>query len=369
MSHRVALSLSMLLFSVVACADEHAATVAVVQFSNRCFDAARLVERMKRRAVALTIVSMSAQAPGHEVEVRDQSPALEVRVTMRDAGARIVGVEVRHLPADTSCESLLETTELIVARAAMPLRYYPSPSSVIPPAAVPRVRRTTPVRDSPAPPEISAPTNDDDGPPTRTPPDPEIVRPIAPHIVVETAHPVVDRVAPRFIRRFELDVHALWLFPLDHVPSTPAVDVSIGYRWSRNWGLVLRTGVAGSWQASDVSDEAVASVVCRRIPLVLALALDLPIRRGGFRLAVGPLLALWWTRSAGIIHPDTRVLIQPGAQLRASYRIDVKRFAFEAGVNLNVGFTVQDIVIAGLGSFTHTPVVDLSPFVGIGVRL
>lgn len=143
----------------------------------------------------------------------------------------------------------------------------------------------------------------------------------------------------------------------------------MGYRFTRMVGIGLRVGVAGEWSATAASDSREVTVTARRIPLAAELRIDLAVGRGAFRLSAGPGVALWLVGSNGVAHPLSTVVAEPELLVRAAYRLDLGRFVLEAGVHFDVAFLVDNLTVSGVGTVTHTPLLDLGPFLGAGVRL
>jgi hypothetical protein len=167
----------------------------------------------------------------------------------------------------------------------------------------------------------------------------------------------------------DLDVGARWVFPLDGPPSSPLGDLALGLRLTRHLGVGLRAGIAAPFTGQATVDEVTAKVTARRVPIAAELRVDVPVWRGGFRFSVGPTLALWLVRSEGVGHPASAVLPEPGAELRAVYRLVFGRFILEGGAHGDVAFRVDRLSVAGVGTVARTPRVDLGPALAIGVRL
>ena len=107
----------------------------------------------------------------------------------------------------------------------------------------------------------------------------------------------------------------------------------------------------------------------RRVPLALLLAIDARLRRGRFHVELGPLVNVWLVTSRQVSDPRLTSLAQPALEARGSYRYDVKRAFFEAGVALDVALLREVLTVTGVGPLSHTPLVDAAPFVGVGVTL
>jgi hypothetical protein len=173
--------------------------------------------------------------------------------------------------------------------------------------------------------------------------------------------------------RLELDAAAMWTFPLDGPASTPAGDISLGWRWRRgrrlHLGLGIRAGVSGEWTASKQSVEGLISVSARRIPLSAELRLDfaVPRARGVVRISAGPQLVVWVAHSSGIPRPGSALFVQPGGFVRLAYRLELGRLMLTLGLDLDVAFVRDDLTVGGVGQVAQTPVIQLSPFVGAGV--
>jgi hypothetical protein len=131
----------------------------------------------------------------------------------------------------------------------------------------------------------------------------------------------------------------------------------------------VRIGVAGDWSQTRISELGTVTVSARRLPLAAELRVDLALPRGAIRLSAGPEVALWLVSARGIAHQGAHVVADPGAVARASYRLVLGRVSVEAGVQLDVSFLVDNLMISGLGTLTHTPRATLGPFVSGGVRL
>jgi hypothetical protein len=159
------------------------------------------------------------------------------------------------------------------------------------------------------------------------------------------------------------------VFPLDGPPSVPEGDLALTLLVSRRFGVGVRGGVSGEWSQAGTSGQGAAIVTARRLPVAVELRVDLALRRGAIRLSVGPEVALWLASARGIAHPSSRVLADPGAIARAAYHVLLGRFTLEAGVQLDLSFLVDNLMISGLGTITHTPRASLSPFLSAGVRL
>lgn len=362
MSLRAAFSCSVVLASPSALATS---SVRLVPFSNHCFDQERLASRLRLRGVTLEIGPTSTRA-GQQVEVRG-TEALDVRIEAHDDAGRVVGLESRRVP-DGPCESVLETVELVIVRAATPLHFIPE----APPHSRPHAPRTAevpvPAKAQPAAlplVETSETTRPD-------PPAPAVVvAPVVAAPVIVTPITVVRVVAaPPPLRpplRFELALHGLWLIPLDDPPSAVAGDVELAVRWSRRLGIGLHAGVANVWHSADRSEHSGAAIEVRRVPLALLLEVGLRLPYGEVRLSAGPLVQLWRVESSGVSQPRTILTAQPGLEARALYRYGLRRWFVEFGLQLDVGVLRHDFIVTGSGTLTHTPVADVAPIVGGGV--
>ena len=346
---------SVVLLIVIAATARADVALRLAPFSGRCFDAAQLVEGLRARGV----VAQVGGGAGQDVELSSQADGLDVRITARDATGTVTGVEQRHV-AEEPCAALAETVELILVRAATPLRFMPD-------APKPRPRHHEV-------PKVVA--KEDEPPPVEPPavePAPLPIEPV--HIVVSrqvalVSPPPVVTLPHEHERVFvELALDGAWRFPLDHAPSEPAGDLEVGVRWSRRLGLALRVGVARPWRSIDRSGDSAAALEVRRVPIALLLAVDLRLRRGHIRLSAGPLLELYAVAASGVSHAGTDWLAQPAVELRAAYRYDVRRVFFEAGLELDAALLREQLVVTGAGALGHTPVVDLAPFLGAGVTL
>lgn len=346
----------------LASAGALAAPLRLVPFTNRCFDDAQLAARLRTHALVVEVGPTSARS-GQHVEVRG-TEALEVRIEARDDEGRVVGLETRRIP-DGPCDALLETAELVVVRAATPLHFIldePKPRPRAPRRVGPVVpsvaeQRVVEQPAQPAPIEQPAPV--------------EPVRQALAPVVVVAPVPLPPRAAPfpRASLRIELSLHGLWLFPLDDAPSAVAGDAEIAIRWSRRLGLGVHAGVAHRWVSIDHSGDSGASLDVRRIPFAVLLEVALGLRHGEMRIGAGPLVEVWRVESSSVSQPRTRAVAQPGLEVRAAYRYDVRRWFIEAGLQLDVGLLRQDFVVTGPGALSHTPLVDLAPFLGVGVSL
>ena len=355
----------------VARAQSADAPVTIVAFESRCFDAARLADRVRARVEVPVQVRPARGSAGHEVVVAFGDTTVEVTLTLRTADGRVSGLEVRRLAAELPCETLLETTELMVARAATPLQFRslsPHPESHRRPRP-PEVQPNHPAR--PLPHGVDEPPNGVDEPQLLEEPVPVLARPkpaAQPAPVVPSAR-IVLPAEPRHRNPLELRLVARWLFPLDGVPSTPAGDVSLGYYWSARLGLVVRVGVTGAWRVGQDVDGQPITIAARGVPLSVLVSGRLDLRRGFVRLEAGPLVTLWLASSSGVRRPMTAIAPVAGLEARGSYAFEVRRFVFEAGVNLGVAFNRADLLISGVGTVAHTSLVDLGPFVGAGINL
>jgi hypothetical protein len=196
------------------------------------------------------------------------------------------------------------------------------------------------------------------------------VMPITPApVVIVRAPPAAPWRPARPVRRphpWELSLDGNWMFPVDGAPSAGGGDIGIGYGWS--WvGIGLRAGVSAS---STVGAPGVStvSVTTRRIPLALEAWVDLPIRRGAFRISLGPEVALYSVHAAGLADPDDTIVAQPGAEARVVYRFEIKRFTVGVGVEANVAFVRDELSVRGIGEVAKLPIGGFSPFVLIAGR-
>jgi hypothetical protein len=95
--------------------------------------------------------------------------------------------------------------------------------------------------------------------------------------------------------------------------------------------------------------------------------LDLEVRASGVvRLSAGPQAAIWVARSSGLPRPGSALVAQPGAFVRAAYRLELGPAVLTAGLDLDVAFLRDDLSIGGVGRVARTPWVQLLPFIGAG---
>jgi hypothetical protein len=387
-----ALALPSLALPSLAAAEE-LPPIVIAPFRNRCFDAAGLAERVLSQ-LPDAVVLVGAPPPGaHQlVRVSGEDRQLTVQLSLRNQRHRVIGSDERLLPLGDDCAAAAETAALMVVRAATPLVFRsppppkrpprppgPQPSENRTPAAEnppkPSESRTTPppppsavsesrtAPNAPAPPPSGNRTTAENPPPlpsgsrTKTEPPPSESR-----TTVQI---------PRHHRRLEVDVAALWSFPLDGPPSTPAADVTIGWRWRMGrrlqLGVGLRAGVAGEWSATTVSPQGPISLSARRIPLGVELRLDVEVPLGVVRISLGPEAAVWVASSTGLPRPGSAVFAQPGAFVRAAYRFELGPVVLSAGLVLDAVFLRDNLTVGGVGTVAQTPVVLVSPFVSAGI--
>jgi hypothetical protein len=344
--------------------------IVIAPFRNRCFDASQLAQRV-RAQLPDAAVSVGAPPGGADQLVRVSGDGAEVtvRVSLRNARHQIAGSDERLLPLGDDCAAAAETAALIVVRAATPLLFRPPPHppKPKPPASPP------PPKPPPKPPEEAPPAPSEIRIEEAAPsPSPSAIRTAPPptKVVSEIRTPPEVR---RKARRLEIDVAALWSFPLDGPPSTPAGELTVGWRWPvgrrLHLGLGARAGVSGIWTAESSSVAGTIRVSARRIPVSAELRLDVevPKAKGVVRLAAGPQAAIWVAEATGLPRPGSALFAQPGAFVRAAYRLELGPVVLQAGLDLDVAFVRDDLAVGGVGPVTRTPVVLLSPFAGAGV--
>jgi hypothetical protein len=105
------------------------------------------------------------------------------------------------------------------------------------------------------------------------------------------------------------------------------------------------------------------------LPLGLEVRFDLDVPRalGVIRLSAGPEVALWTATTSGLPRAASTVFAQPGAFVRAAYRLELGRLVLTVGVAVDAVLLRDSLTIGGVGSVARTPVVLVSPFVGLGV--
>jgi hypothetical protein len=400
-------SLGLWLGTAPARAEPRAPPLVIEPFSNRCFDAARLAERVRSELPGASVTIGGAPAGAYQlVRITADARSLTVHFVLRNQSHRTVGSEQRALPLGDDCEEMVQTAALIIARAATPIAFRPPPQ---PPRAPPRPSENRPSESRPSEsrpsesrpsesrpsesrpsesrPSESRPSENrpsesrpsesrpSESRPSESRPQPAVAAPppsIAPAPLAAPAlgaH-VVEH-APH--HRLEIDVAAQWAFPLDGPPSTPAGELTLGWRLLRgrraHFGLGIRTGVSGDWTANSRTPSGVVSVTARRVPLAaeLRLDLDVPRARGVVRLSAGPEVAFWLARSTGLPHPGSGLAIQPAVFVRAAYRLELGRVVLCLGLNLDAAFVRNQLSVGGVGQVAKTPVVELVPFVGAGL--
>ncbi|HEY7954571.1 MAG TPA: hypothetical protein VII38_04725 [Polyangia bacterium] len=367
------------------------------------------------------------------VRVAVAGDSLVVRVTATSARHRVVGSERRLLPAAGECGALLELSAQIVIRAATPIRARvelrppahhgpssqpngerssrhepvaraperrnePQPQSA-PPIAAPSSSQPTPENSIPsrpsnpratnptstnpastnasandanpananASPNANARMNAGPAPAVKTHPAPTEV-PAASAPAARRSMVTTRRALPARRRRVEIDAAAMWAFPLDGPPSNPAGELAVGYAWSR-LGVTVRAGVEGQSTFGAQSSAGPVTVSTRRVPISAELHFDLPVRGGAVRFGAGPELALWLAHSGGVPRQASRVLAEPGATVRASYRLELGRVVLGFGVDLDVSFLGDDLAIGGVGTVGRTPIVQLAPYLSLGTQI
>jgi hypothetical protein len=200
-------------------------------------------------------------------------------------------------------------------------------------------------------------------------PAPVVAAPVAPAPVVIVRSPPVPPWRPsRPVRRphpVELSIDGNWMLPVDGAPSAGGGDLGVGYGWS-SVGVGLRAGVAAPSTVN--APGGLVSVETRRIPLSLEAWVDLPIRRGAFRISLGPEVVLWHVHANGLADPDDAIVAQPGAEARVAYRFEIKRFTVGVGVQAEVAFLRDELSVRGIGEISRLPIAAFSPFVLIAGR-
>jgi hypothetical protein len=373
-------------------AHSEALPIVIAPFRNRCFDASQLAQRV-RAQLPEAEVSVGAPPGGADQLVRVSGDGAEVtvRVSLRNARHQIVGSDERLLPLGDDCPSAAETAALIVVRAATPLLFRlppalpaphppkPRPPGPLPPKPVeehppePSEIRTAPPSPSPAP--VQPPSENRTRLPSemrtsenRTKPPSEGRTP--PKVVSEMRTAPAPR---RKAHRLEIDVAAMWTFPFDGPPSTPAGELTVGWRWPLgrivHLGLGARAGVSEEWRATTSSVAGTIRLSARRIPVSAELRLDLEVPKGSgvIRLALGPQAAIWVAESTGLPRPGSALFAQPAAFARVAYRLELGPVVLQAGLDVDVAFVRDDLDVGGVGRVAQTPLVLLAPFAGAGV--
>ena len=366
------LALSMSAAASSAGAEPPGRTLWIAPFQTACLDDGQLADLVRRDFPAVR-VAMSPRGARAEAYVSAAAEGLLVRVELLDADDHPEGSEVRLLRSP-SCDGLGAIAAVVIARALTPLQFRALPRTRPSEAArSPATRAHGAVAPEPPPP---APTLEAAPAVQDLPATPDVVRPTT--AAIPDARPS-DRAVPatstvtrqmgRPVRRphpVELELDGAWIFPLDGAPSAVSGDLAVGYGWSRV-GVELRVGVAAETTSPVAAAQAIA-IHARRIPLALEAWLDLPIRRGAFRAALGPSLSLWRVHAAGLADTTDALVAQPGATLRVAYRYEVGRFAFAAGLAAGVGFSREALSVAGLGVVGRLPLVELSPYLAVAAR-
>jgi hypothetical protein len=378
-----------LAFGSIALAGE-APPIVVVPFHNRCFDAAALAQRVRAQLPDVSVSVGTPPAAAHQqVRVSGNDASLTVRLVAHNQRQQVVGSEERVLPLGDDCSAALETAALIIVRAATPLAFRnlpPPPPRRPPKSSDNRPREAESVRTSETPPSPAPQPSEIRPSEIRPPPAPQPseIRPseIRPRQLSEnrtsdnrpSPAPQVSEIRPsasRRQRRLELDVVAMWSFPLDGQPSTPAGDFTVGWRWPLwrrlHLGAGLRVGVSGEWTTTTTSAQGPISVSARRIPLAAELRLDVDVPLGVVRISAGPEAAIWVAGSSGLPRPGSAVFAQPAAFVRLAYRLELGPVVVEAGLVLETAFIRDDLTVGGLGAVAQTPLVVLSPFAGVGI--
>jgi hypothetical protein len=414
----------LLLRAAPARAEPRVPPLVIEPFSNRCFDAAHLAERLRAELPRSAISIGSAPAGAyHLVRVTADTRSLVVHFVVRNERHRTVGSEERLLPLGDDCGEMVQTAALIIARAATPIAFRPPPPRVPsrpsesrpsesrpsenrpsesrpsenrpsenrpsesrpsenrPSESRPSENRPSENRPAESRPSESRPSESrpsENRPPESRPsedrPKPVVPTPAAPEPSPGAAVELRARPAEHAPHhRLEIDVAAQWAFPLDGPPSTPAGELTLGWRLLRgrraHFGVGIRTGVSGDWTAERQTPSGAVSVTARRIPLSaeLRLDLDVPRARGVVRLSAGPQVAFWLAHSTGLPHPGSALAIQPGAFVRAAYRLELGRVILCVGLDLDAAFVRNVLSVGGVGQVAKTPVVQLLPFVGAGL--
>jgi hypothetical protein len=388
--------LAALVVVCAAAATAHAEGVPIVvaPFSGRCFDAARLAERVRAQVgdeLTVVVAPTTAVRGGsyQEVSVRERDGAVTVTVVARDPHGRLVGRAERLVPSEVDCPTALSIAALMVARAALPLTWReppaptasPSPRPAAAPAPPPTPApapsppspppATAPVRPppSPSPPIIvgaarattSPPTS---GVPTRASPAPARTAPAAPEL------PALVLRAPARPFAGELAVAAYGAFALDGpgAAHAPGGELAAGFR-HRRFGAAVRAAVENSWSASATSGAGDIRLDIRRVTVGLEAHADLALRVGVLRFAAGPTLPLYLVRATGIPHPRTSIVTSAGATARVLYHLDLGRVFLSAGVTCEVGFIREELTVTGAGRVARPPLVTLGPLLALGVSL
>jgi hypothetical protein len=405
---RAALVLAILAASVPLCAFAgELPPIVIAPFRNRCFDADDLAGRVLAQLPGAAVVVGAPPRGAHQlVRVEGDGEQVNIRLRLRNQRQQIVGTDERQLPLGEDCTAAAETAALIVVRAATPLAFRAAPRPPRPSAPVSHPSESRPSENRPSenrpsenrpsenppsekriPPENppEKPAVSENRTPPQSQPAPSGGRTAVSEVrtITPSPAPVSDnrtaegasekRTAENRAPRLELDVVAMWSFPLDGPPSTPAGDLTVGWRWRigerLHLGLGARVGVSAEWSATSPSVEGPISVTARRIPVSVELRLDVaaPRKWGVIRVSAGPQAAVWLAASTGLPRPASTVIAEPGAFVRVAYRLQLGRVALQAGVDLDVAFVRDNLTVGGVGQVARTPAVLLSPFAGLGV--
>jgi hypothetical protein len=110
-------------------------------------------------------------------------------------------------------------------------------------------------------------------------------------------------------------------------------------------------------------------VDARRYAVAADLHVDLAVRGGAVRLGLAPLVELWTVNAAGALRQTSTLLAEPGASLRAAYRLELGRVGLALGVDATTLFLADDLMIAGLGRVARTSSIRLGPYLAATVGL
>jgi hypothetical protein len=371
--------------AAASAAAEEATPIVVAPFRNRCFDAADLAQRVRTQLPGSVVLVGTPPAGAHHfVRVSGDERQLTVQLTLRNQRHQVVGSDERQLALADDCTAAAETAALMVVRAATPLAFRPPPRPRKPPSE----SRPPTSENRPPTSESRPPTSENRPPASENRPAPASEnrpapasenrpaaasenRPTSASEIRPTPAPLSEIRTPPKRRRLEVEVTAMWTFPLDGPPSAPAGDIAVGWRWRVTRRLLLgvgvRVGVVGEWSATGASAEGMVTVSARRIPLEAELRLDVDVPKGVLRVSIGPEAAIWVAGSTGLPRPGSAVFAEPGAAVRAAYRLELGRLVLQAGLALETAFLRDDLTVGGVGRVAQTPLVLLSPFVGAGV--
>ena len=371
-----------LLWLTAATARAEPTPITVAPFSGRCFDAARLAERVRARLDVPVAVGAPPRGSHQEVHVTERGEAITVEVTARDGRGDVVGSARRVVPAGTDCATALELTSLIVARAALPLSFESTgdsrPSTARHQGAhrAPSPPPASPAQEpepEPAAPSATAPPTAPAAPTAPPPPPPP------PRIIVRIVRPPPPRPEPGTIvlrtrgpdRAWvgELAAAAYGAFPLDGTGGdVPGGELAIGLR-HRRFGLALRGAVEGGNTIAATSPAGPIALELRRAAITLEAHADVPVRVVAMRFVVGPSLPLWTVRPRGLPHPRPSVIVSAAVSARLLYHLDLGRFFLTAGIDASVALVREQLAVTGVGTLARTPIVQIGPILGLGVSL